>query len=106
MAIHITALVAPTQTTARTRLDAVLALPGLVPEPYPQRERYQQHVGHGRDDHDPVDGAHGCSVALNARSVVAPRSQRELVRVPEPILMRGISAVDATDGLAAPHGAP
>jgi hypothetical protein len=41
--------------------------PGLVGEPYPRRERYQQYVGWS-GDHGPLDVAHARSIALNARA--------------------------------------
>ena len=58
----------------RARLNAARGSSGLVPEPHPQRERHQQHVGHGRGDRDPVDVAHGRSVALNAGTLMSPRA--------------------------------
>jgi hypothetical protein len=55
--------------SGRTRLNAALGSARLVAEPNPQRERYQQHVGHGRGDDDSVDVAHVHSVAPNGRTV-------------------------------------
>jgi hypothetical protein len=52
-----------------TRLDAARGSADLMRDSYPQRERYQRHAGYGRGDHDPVEVAHGRSVALNALTV-------------------------------------
>jgi hypothetical protein len=61
--LFLRALVALASPPGRMRPNAAPTRVGLMPEPYPQRERYQQHVGHGRGDHDPVD------VALGAQSL-------------------------------------
>ncbi len=52
------------RSTNIRRVKSAPSSAGLVPEPYPHRSRYQQHVRHGRGNHDPIDVAHGRSVAL------------------------------------------